>query len=223
MSSVTDVPLTSGRNSDADDELWTDLYFLLRPLAKVWAYNAGVPIWKGQEHDIAEDIVQTALLKLLGYIKETRENGTAIDSLEHLSVVIAKHSFLDMRRRELRLQHFSHDTSMPREQLSLDRLTDPSTDPSQEAEEKIYEEWLLAISARTITAFSKKLRAAILADLANNSYFDDEPTALQQAFLAVGIRLQDHQRAPSADPAERGRQSALRSLAYKRLSQANIG
>jgi hypothetical protein len=35
--------------------------------------------------------------------------------------------------------------------------------------------------------------------------------------------LQDYQRAPSADRAERGRQSALRSLAYKRLSQACIG
>jgi DNA-directed RNA polymerase specialized sigma24 family protein len=202
----------------SDDERWTELYNRLRPLAKTWSYRAGVATWKGQENDIAEDIVQAALLKVFQYSKSCRENGTAIGSLEHLSLVIAKHCFLDMRRRELRFQRLSNAPDAPCTQLSLERLIDPS----QEAEERIYEEWLLATSAKTITAFSTKLRAAILADLANNSCFDTEPSALQQAFLAAGVRLQDYQHAPSQDPAERGRQSALRSLAYKRVSQAHI-
>jgi len=216
MPTYTNVPSTSSAISD--DKRWTELYHRLRPLAKAWAFRAGVATWKGEENDIAEDIVQAALLKIFQYIRNCRENGTAIDSLEHLSLVIAKHCFLDMRRRELRFQRLSTSTDTSYTQLSLERLSDPS----QEAEEKIYEEWLLATSAKTITAFSTKLRAAILADLANNSCFDTEPSALQQAFLAAGIRLQDYQRAPSQDPAERSRQSALRSLAYKRIAQANI-
>lgn len=216
MQTYADSPLPSPTISD--DELWAELYYRLRPLAKNWAYSAGVAIWKGQENDIAEDIVQAALLKLFQYIGKCRKNGIAIDSLEHLSIVIARHCFLDMRRREARFQRFSYDAFTPSEQISLERLSDPS----QEAEDKIYEEWLLAASAKKITAFSAKLRAAILADLANNSCFEAEPSILQQAFLDLGIQLRDYQRARSKDPAERGRQSALRSLAYKRLAQAHI-
>jgi DNA-directed RNA polymerase specialized sigma24 family protein len=211
--------LSTISSTDLDDERWAELYQRLRPLAKSWAFRAGVAIWKGQENDIAEDIVQAALLKLFQYVKTCRENDTTIGSLEHLSLVIAKHCFLDLRRRELRFQRLPQSADTSHGQLSLERLPDPS----QEAEEKIYEEWLLAASARTITAFSTKLRAAILADLANNSCFDAEPSTLQQAFLAAGIHLQDYQRAPSPDPAERSRQSALRSLAYKRVSQAHLG
>lgn len=216
MQAYATAPLSSGTVSG--DENWNNLYCRLRPLARAWAYSAGVPNWKGQENDIAEDIVQGSLLKLFQYLSTCRENGTVIGSLEHLSLVIAKHCFLDMRRRELRFQRFSYNSDVLSEQLSLERLTDPA----QEAEEKLYEEWLLAASATTIAAFSTKLRAAILADLANNSCFDAEPSVLQQAFLAQGVQLQDYQRAPSTDPAERGRQSALRSLAYKRISQACI-
>ena len=211
--------LSTVSSTALDDERWAELYQRLRPLAKSWAFRAGVAIWKGQENDIAEDIVQAALLKLFQYVKTCRENGMAIGSLEHLSLVIAKHCFLDLRRRELRFQRLPQSADAPHGQLSLECLPDPS----QEAEEKIYEEWLLAASAKTITAFSTKLRAAILADLANNSCFDAEPSTLQQAFLAAGIHLQDYQRAPSPDPAERSRQSALRSLAYKRVSQAHLG
>ncbi|HEY0757245.1 MAG TPA: hypothetical protein VGD98_25040 [Ktedonobacteraceae bacterium] len=216
MQSYTNSPRSL--TTISDDERWEGLYRRLRPLAKIWAYGAGVVTWKGQENDIAEDIVQAALLKIFQYINTCRENGTAIGSLEHLSLVIAKHCFLDMRRRESRFQRLSYNANIPSEQLSLERLTDPS----QEAEDKIYEEWLLAASAQKITAFSAKLRAAILADLANNSCFDAEPSALQKAFLDRGVQLREYRRAPSKDPAERSRQSALRSLAYKRLSQAHI-
>ncbi|HVU68647.1 MAG TPA: hypothetical protein VHD63_16040 [Ktedonobacteraceae bacterium] len=201
-----------------DNERWDDLYRRLRPLARSWAFSAGVATWKGQENDIAEDIVQAALLHVLQYLNLCREKGTPIGSLERLSLVIAKHCFIDMRRRELRFQHFAYDANASSEQPTLERLSDLA-DPAQEAEEKLYEEWLLAASASTIAAFSCKLRAAILADLANNSYFGAEPSVLQQAFMAVGVQLQDFQRAPSPDPAERSRQSALRSLAYKRVSQ----
>lgn len=218
MSTSFDVPLPPDFEM-SDESTWSRLYSLLTPLARSWAFHARVATWQGQEQDVAEDIVQVAMLKIVQYLEETRKNGIAIEAFEHLCVVIAKHSFLDMRRREIRLLHFSHDKARAHEQSSLDLLVDPS----QEAEEKMYEEWLLAASAQTIAAFSTKLRAAILADLANRSCFDSEPSVLQQAFLAADICLEDYQRAPSPDPVERSRQSALRSLAYKRLSQANLG
>jgi DNA-directed RNA polymerase specialized sigma24 family protein len=214
----TDTNALAAAHLAGDEERWHDLYRRLRPLARAWAYSAGVPTWRGQENDVAEDIIQAALLNVWQYLNLCREKGTPIGSLERLSLVIAKHCFIDMRRRELRFQHFAYETNDSSESLALERLTDLA-DPAQEAEEKLYEEWLLAASATTIAAFSCKLRAAILADLANNSYFGAEPSVLQQAFLAVGVQLKDFQRAPSPDPAERGRQSALRSLAYKRVSE----
>lgn len=203
---------------EKNDEFWTNLYNLLVPLARCWTFRAGVAVWKGQEWDVAEDIVQMAIVKIFQYIAEARRNNTPIVSLEHLSIVITKHCFLDLRRREMRLLHFAHDETELHEQPSLDLLVDPS----QEAEEKLYEEWLLEASARAIAAFSNKLRAAILVDLANRSCFGEQPTALQQAFMTVGVCLQDYQRASSQDPAERARQSTLRSLAYKRLAQAHL-
>lgn len=215
---MPDAKNNASPEKSADELCWKHLYDVLDPKARVWAFNSGVPTWKGQELDVARDIVQTAMLKLFLYLEEAHRCGTVIASREALCLVIAKHAFLDMRRRELRLRHFSYDPVLPTEGLSLDQLVDPS----QEAEEKLYEEWALIAGAGTIAEFSKKLRAAILADLANHSCFDAEPSVLQQAFLASGIRLQDYQCAPSPDPAERSRKSALRSLAYKRLAQARL-
>lgn len=202
-----------------DEAQWEMLYRRLRPLVRSWVYHAGVAVWMGQEQEIAEDIVQTSLEKIVRYVREMQARGVPICSFEHLSIVITRRCFFDMRRRDLRLRHFSPNGEGESEQLSLDLLVDPS----QQAEEKMYEEWLLAASAQTIAAFSLKLRLAILADLANRSCFDAEPSVLQQAFLAADIRLQDYLRSPSPDPAERGRQSALRSLAYKRVAQAIPG
>lgn len=205
---------------EADENAqWEALYHLLRPLVRSWVYRAVVPVWQGQEQDIVEDIVQTSLEKIVMYVRTMHARGVPICSLDHLSIVITRRCFFDLRRRELRLRRFSHDGEGSSELPSLDLLIDPS----QEAEEKMYEEWLLAASAQTIASFSLKLRLAILSDLANRSCFDAEPSVLQQALLATDINLQDYQRAPSPDPAERGRQSALRSLAYKRLAQAYAG
>ncbi|HET8844314.1 MAG TPA: hypothetical protein VFN35_22800 [Ktedonobacteraceae bacterium] len=206
--SVSNVP---------DDATWITLYQLLSKAVYGWVRSANVPVWKRQQYDVAEDLVQIAMEKVFKYLSDERKQDTPIHSLERLSLVIAKRCFIDMRRRELRLLHFPENEMVSGGSLLPELLVDPSL----EVEEKIYEEWLMGFSARTIAAFSTKLRAAILADLANRSFFEEEPTVLQQAFLAVGISLRDYQCAPSLDPVERGRQSALRSLAYKRISQAN--
>lgn len=214
MSTPEDVPLASGDNLN-DERIWADLYRVLFPKAKNWIYNSGVYIWQGQEYDVAWDIVLTAIERTFEYIQQAWANGVVVHSPANLSVVIAKNYYRDLRRREQRLQRLPQNEFAPGEQLARNKLVDPA----EEASEKVYEEWLLISTVSVIAAFSKKLRTAILVDLANRMHFGTKPTVLQQAFLAVGIRLQDYQRPQSSDPAERSRQSALKSLAYKRIAQ----
>lgn len=217
MSTPEDVPLAGGDNWN-DERIWTDLYRVLFPKARNWIYNSGVYIWRGQEYDVAWDIVLTAIERTFEYVKQAWASGIAVHSPENLSVVIAKNYYRDLRRREQRLQRLPQEEFAPGEQFARNRLVDPA----EEASEKVYEEWLLVNTASVIAAFSKKLRTAILVDLANRMHFGTEPTVLQQAFLAVGIRLQDYRRPQSSDPAERSRQSALKSLAYKKVAQMAI-
>ena len=91
------------------DDFWLALYNLLSPLAKAWVYNAHVPIWKRQESDTVSDIVQLAVTKTYIYLQGAHEQQITVFSPERLSIVIAKRCFLDLRRRDLRLVHFSYD------------------------------------------------------------------------------------------------------------------
>jgi DNA-directed RNA polymerase specialized sigma24 family protein len=219
MTTYTERPLTS-KDDYNNDAFWEVLYPRLSTLIRGWVHTAGVATWKRQEQDLVEDIVQTAIEKIFKSLRDAREHNEVIDSVPAWSMRIARNCFFDLIRRESRLLHFSQNEMEAEErQLPVMELLADST---LEIEEKLYEEWAITASAKKIATFSTKLRQAILADLANRACFDEEPSTLQQAFLAAGIRLQDYQRAPSPDPAERGRQSALRSLAYKRVSQAHV-
>jgi hypothetical protein len=209
-----DVPATLAHDLD-NESLWTRLYSMLLPKAKSWVYNSDVYVWRGQEHDVAWDIVQTAIARTLEYLNNAHKQGIIIHSLERLSIVIAKNHYRDRKRHEQRLQRFPSSEGETNEQALLKNLLDPS----EEASEKVYEEWLLIHTAKYIATFSKKRREAILIDLANRMHFGADPTVLQEAFLALGIRLQDYQHSQPANPVERGRQAALRSLAYKSVAQ----
>lgn len=217
MQTCPDIPLICIDDLESQD-LWLKLYPLLLPKAQMWVYTSAVPTWRGQEYDVAWDIVQTALERTFTYIRKALQQGVPVCFPDHLAMVIAKNYYRDLKRREQRLQHFSSDEETVYGGLTLDRLTDPA----EEAAELLYEEELLCLSARYIALFSRKLRTAILVDLANRMHFGADPTILQQAFLASGICLQEYQRPPSIDQDERNRQSALRHLAYKRMTQLGI-
>jgi DNA-directed RNA polymerase specialized sigma24 family protein len=216
MPAQTDVFLTSDDNFN-EDAFWAVLYPLLFTRVRGWVHDTYIPGWKRQKQDIVADVVQTALLKIF---EELKQGKKYIHSIRARSIVIAYHCYIDLVRRDSRRLILSYDDPEAEDQQYV--LQNLLVDSTQEIEEKIYEEGVLAAAVKTIAEFSKKLRLEVLVDLANHSCFDEEPTALQRAFLAVGIRLQDYQRAPSPDPAERGRQSALRSLGYKRVSQADV-
>jgi len=198
---------------EATDELIERLRLLLYPCLRSWVYRANVLCWKGQEYDLVEDLLQTALIKIITYLAHARRYAIPIYSLEQLSRVIAKRCFLDLLRRDRRLQHLG-----PEENELIGR--EALADPAQQAEENIYEEKVLIDSTRIIATFPPKLRRAILLDLARHSSFTQSPTALQQAFLNVGIDLHEYDRQPVGTRTDRNNQAALCSLAYKRLAQA---
>src|SRR5229473_3204657 len=104
----------------SEDWFWSKLQRLLRPYVRHLVYCANVPIWKGQEYEVTEDLIQTTLLKTLTYLSACRANGTAIGSLEHLSLVIAKHCFFDMRRRDLRWRRLPQSASDSSEQINVE-------------------------------------------------------------------------------------------------------
>ncbi len=212
MQPSANIPLSCEDDLENQD-LWMKLYHQLLSLAQKWVYRSGVPIWRGQEYDVACDIVQTTLERAFVSMRKALQQGVPVFFPDHLAAVIAKRYFIDLQRHEQRLQHFSSDEETPGGRFTLNNLVDPT----EEASEQLYEEELLCHSARYIACFSHKLREAILVDLANRTHFSADPTVLQRAFLTVGIRLQEYQRPPSSDQDERNRQSALRHLGYKRV------
>src|SRR5260221_261062 len=76
---------------------------------------------------------------------------------------------------------------------------------------------LIAEIASAIVTFPKKQRTALLINLASDEVFDNEPSDLQKAFLAVGINLQEYQHPVLIDPIKRSRHAALLHAAKKRL------
>ena len=150
---------------DYDELFWESLYQMLLSKVRSWVYTSGVPAWRGQESDVALDVVHATVEKAYIYISKAQHEGKPVEAPERLGMVIAKNHYLDMRRREWRLQHVSSD-----EMCSHERWSDPP-DPSEEAVENIYYEWLWSCSAQSIATFSKKIRHAILVDLANAMHF----------------------------------------------------
>jgi len=195
-----------------EDVFWNTVFYQrLRPVARGWAYRANVADWQGQENVIAEEIISITAVKLIQYQQVCRNTGVEIESLEHLMMVIAHRTFLDMRRREGKHQHFSQGAGNSSEPFYLEIPHDPML----EVEDRFYEEWVLNKAARKIASFPPKTRASILSELARLSFSQ----ALDDAFRAINIRLLDYRRPRSNNPDERGRSSALRSLGLKRLAQ----
>ena len=75
-----------------------------------------------------------------------------------------------------------------------------------------------------IAQFPPKLRRAVLIDLAlridKHGDFDCHPTALRQAFIEVGIYLEDYLPLIPDTPVLRSRHASLVNLAYKRIAKS---
>ena len=200
-----------GQNSE---QAWNELYPLLRSLAKHLVYSFHVPVWRGQEEDFAEDIVQETIRRAIERIQRSeRGELTPIHSLKHMLVAILYNYCKDLRRHDLRLIHIS-----PNDGTTDFHLYDVMPDEDA-ATNNVYCEELFRLLTQEIANFPKKQRQALLIDLANVTHCGGELTPLQEAFLAVGIDLHQYQQPLPESVRERCRHSSLLCHAYKRVAQ----
>ena len=197
---------------------WTKLYPSLSLVVRRLVYSFHVQSWRGQEDDIVEDILQETARRLIE--RQTKvEYGEAapIQMLERMAIITAYNYCKDMRRRDRRLVRLPGGTYSPD---VLDIISERDVvDLSEEATESLYQEGLFALLAREIVKFPYKQRKVLLGDLANRMSFETKPTALQKAFLNVGIRLEEYRQPLPESVKERSKGAALRHYAYKRIAQ----
>ncbi len=195
---------------------WQDLYAALRPLAKSIVYAFRVPAWCGQESDIAEDIVQETVRKLMERaLKAERHEALPIYALKPMVRVIAYNYGKDMRRRDQRLSRLPEGEDAVEQQPYIQ---DDMVSTEDRATENVYREALFTELALEIANFPAKQRQALLIDLAHHMSFERQPTPLQRAFLKAGIRLQEYQHRLPVTNDERNKYTSLLAHAYKRIS-----
>jgi len=85
--------------------------------------------------------------------------------------------------------------------------------------DNVFQEPLLISLAHEIADFPDNERTALLIDLANRTSFGTQPTRIEQAFLGVGVRLQDYAPLLPKDPVERSKHVFFLNLAYRRIAE----
>ncbi|MBV9616106.1 MAG: hypothetical protein JO031_11675 [Ktedonobacteraceae bacterium] len=202
------------RNMQSDTN-WQDIYMMLRPIAKRIVYAYRIPTWRGQENDVAEDIIQETARKLFEYeLKIERREVPPIHALLPLVRVIAYNYGKDVRRRDQRVVHIEAADE------EVEHFSSHNDEVSMEecATENAYYEMLFTEMAQEIVHFPCKQKQALLIDLATHMSFEQHPTPLQKAFLKVGIQLQEYRHLLPATPEERNRYTSLLAHAYRRVS-----
>ncbi|GCE04333.1 RNA polymerase sigma factor [Dictyobacter aurantiacus] len=203
----------------ADGQVWYDLYNWLLPLVEMWVRDSRVSSWYGQHREIAEDIAHEAVVRTFRYQQRAaRGEMSPIGSLKALSRVIARNYFRDWRKKDWCLVR---PTLNENDQQALDVTAGPHeiVDASQIALDRLMLDSIIVSVARIVAGFPLGQKVALLTDLANMSDLDGEPSLLEQALRDVGLQLSEYRRPRSEDPIIRGRDAALRSIAYKRLKQ----
>lgn len=197
-------------------ETWRQLYPKLYALARQLVYRFRVSCWCGQEEEMIDDVVQETIRRMLER-SQRAERGEAdpIYAVESMMAVIAQNYLKDLRRHDRRVSRLQSPDTLGRTTNAMRE----QIDIAEVAAEELSDEWLFRRLAREIANFPEKRRRALLIDLANLMCFENEPTPLQAAFLAVGIDLQVYQLPLANDPVARARHGSLVSLAYKRVAR----
>ena len=190
----------------------TTLYTVLLPLATSWVYAAHLYSWIGQENDIAWDIVLTTIQRIFEYYRKSECENTAIGSFKKLGIRIAKNYFHDLRRKDNRI------LPLNREEISnVEYMMHEETNSLEGIEECDEETWLFQEIAKQVVNFPNKLQRAMLIDISRRTDFDAQPTPLQEAFLKVGIQLEEYAGLMPQAPVLRSRHASLVSLGYRQL------
>jgi DNA-directed RNA polymerase specialized sigma24 family protein len=217
------IPASKSRiagGNEPSDTNWQDIYMILRPLAKRIVYSYRVPAWRGQENDIAEDIIQETTRKLFEYERKIeRKEAPPIQALLPMVRVIAYNYGKDVRRRDQRVMR------VETEDEGIEHFFFRSDEVSMEerAIENAYYEMLFTEMAQEIARFPYKQKQALLIDLATHMSFEPELTPLQRAFLKVGIQLQEYRHLLPTSPEERNRYTSLLAHAYRRVAVLACG
>ena len=199
------------------EEEWEQLIPLLRARVARWVCTSYRLSWKYQRHEIIEDIVDEAMVKIVAYAQQAELGAVRrIDSLEKIGVVTAYHCYVDAFRRYERVMPLLQNTQEPGDSI----MNETGIDSSEgQAIDNVYYGLVFIQAARWIVKFPDKQRTALLIDLAHRMYFDPiESTPLQKAFALVGISICDYNRPLPSNAKERANHAAHLSLAYKRLA-----
>ena len=211
----SNFPLSTPTGDLDDETTLRELYLWLRSRAKGLA--AGMASLQGQERDAEEDFVQETVVRTFLYSQRT---GIGIGenpfkSLKYFALKTMRNYREDRRRKDHRLVRMAQLQDTSRNYIA----GSVQVDPSEIAVEKAFREELFLKLAPEIASFPLRQRQALLIDLANHMRFDEQPTALQRAFLSVGIHLQDYQQLLPEDPLERRHFASNLVHAYNRLKK----
>ena len=202
----------SGSSQVSCNLFWSELQSWLKPYVLSWIYADCLPIWHGQELEIADDVLQETSIRILRYLRPALAGDSrTIESLEHFSLTVARNCLRDMLRRERRLVRLTETT--PGE--SSDAIA-----PAELALDHLITEDLFVELAQIIEKFPTMQRRAILTDLAKYTAFMEEASLLAAIFSRCGINLREYRRPRPLDVAERNKQASLLSIAYKRLRRS---
>ena len=208
-----------GKNDICSEALWKSLYQKLRPYIRKFVYSHRFSLSKGQENDVVEDLLQEAVIHVFKYAKRAAEGLVApIDSIERFGYITALNVCRDWWRKERHMPLYQSLGDGVREDV-LSRAW--VLDTEEAAVNRVYQEWIFMKAARDVAQFPQKTRQALLVELAERMFFDDELTPLQKAFLQQGIRLADYQGLKPTDPKLRSRHSSLANHAFNRVSASS--
>jgi DNA-directed RNA polymerase specialized sigma24 family protein len=195
----------SGRPDQTRNIDWAELYQILRPF-----------IQRLRADDCAEDVLQEAMYRMVEYASKA-ESGEVkpIRSLQGLALTTARNYQYDLWRRKRRAAYLTASNYSS----AVHALGGETLDAMEVAVENVYREQLFKLLAQEIVRFPPKQKQALLIDLANRMAFGPQQTVLQEAFLELGVDLQQYQQSLPEDPVEYRRHTAILNYAYRRISR----
>lgn len=203
-----------------DEMLWSSLFSLLLSLVARWTYRAKLSAWLGQEYDVACDITSSSIRKVYEYVLRTEREETPIISLQSFAIVVARNLFHDTRRKDSRLVR--GETAIHALEESWER--DSERNVEETVVNRLQEEDLFRQVAERVKRLPLKERQATLTDMAvriqKQGDFGGQPTPLRQAFIDVGIFLEDYLPPVAETSVMRSRRASLASLGYKHIAQS---
>lgn len=198
---------------------WEHQVHVLKPLVRRWVYSTSIPLWSGEKENVVADIVQEAICRTLERLcKAERQEATPVNFPDSLSRTIARNLFIDFIRKDTRMMPLSQMTHSAEDDVFEFELVDSS----EEVSERVFQESLFNELAAEIIKFPNKQKIALLIDVANHTNFVTSETMLRQAFLKLGVRLEDYVGLqPPKNSIERSRFTSLLCISYKRVTQLN--